>query len=223
MDTMRSCVTPPPRLPQPADVAFATPTISWQKSCVVQNCVTTKVPPPMPMRKRTMPNDHCELTDMPTSVMTEIHARSTDWQSFGPTLSQSGPTAKRVSTVDATEQMLTVKTPLMVMPRSARTRTMSGANANQQTKAKKKEDQAKWKPRMWGRWKLKSWISLAFHPWCGSTGIEPIFHVPGDVSVNLYWALGCWTTSPPLPDSREDMMSGWWCVCVWCLRVGAMD
>ena len=76
----------------------------------------------------------------------------------------------------------------------------------------KKEDQAKWKPRMWGRWKLKSWISLAFHPWCGSTGIEPIFHVPGDVSVNLYWALGCWTTSPPLPDSREDMMIRWWCV-----------
>ena len=59
---------------------------------------------------------------------------------------------------------------------------------------------------MWGRWKERSWISLALKPWVGSTGMAPIFHSPGDVSTALYVALECWTTSPPLPDSREDMV-----------------
>merc|ERR1719352_996489 len=95
-------------------------------------------------------------------------------------------------TVESTEQMFVVKTPDTGMFRSARTSTMSGAKANQHTKAMKKEDQAKWKARMWGRWKERSWISLALKPWVGSTG--------------LYVALECCSTSEPLPDSREDMV-----------------
>merc|ERR1719181_332959 len=124
-----------------------------------------------------------ELTDMPSSVKTTIHERRQNWQILGPILSHMGPMAKRHMTVPATERMLVVKTWDRLSSRSCLTKNMSGANANQQTKAQKKDIHAKWKPRMCGRANEKSWISVALKPCSGETGILPRYHLPDSFCV----------------------------------------
>ena len=49
---MTSCVTPPPRLPQPAVVAFAVPTTLEANITEVWYCVITNEAPMMPIRTR---------------------------------------------------------------------------------------------------------------------------------------------------------------------------
>jgi len=83
--------------------------------------------------------------------------------------------------------MLEVKIWESVSSRSCFTSTMRGAKANQHTKAMKKDIHAKWKARMCGRAKEKSWISLALKPSEGSTGMEPEYHLPDSFWVNLRW------------------------------------
>ncbi len=164
---------------------------------VVQYCVTTKAAPPNPMQKRTMHSDQNEFTDMPRSVKTAIQESKENWQILGPTLSQSGPMAKRQNTVPATDRMFVVKTWLRLSSRSALTRTMSGAKANQHTKAQKKDNHAKWKARMCGRATEKSRISVALKPSAGFTGMpESAYHLPASFSWNWYLDLGSWYTSP---------------------------
>ena len=51
------CVTPPPRLPQPAAVAFAVPTTFGANMAPVWYCVTTKEAPTAPMASRKIKND----------------------------------------------------------------------------------------------------------------------------------------------------------------------
>merc|ERR1712147_461108 len=49
---MKICVTPPPRLPQPAAVAFAVPTTFGANISEHQNWFVTNVAPAHPMRNR---------------------------------------------------------------------------------------------------------------------------------------------------------------------------
>ena len=71
-----------------------------------------------------------------------------------PKVSHRGPTMKRDSTVEATEEMLALYTSSLLMPRSSLISFMRGAKANQDTKAMKKPNHAKWKARICGRLKL---------------------------------------------------------------------
>ena len=54
---MANCVTPPPRLPHPAAVAFAVPTIFGANITDVWNCVITNEAPIAPMARRKNRND----------------------------------------------------------------------------------------------------------------------------------------------------------------------
>merc|ERR1719446_937009 len=49
---MKICVTPPPKLPQPAAVAFAVPTTFGANMSEDQNWFVTKVAPAVPMKNR---------------------------------------------------------------------------------------------------------------------------------------------------------------------------
>ena len=51
-----TCVMPPPRLPQPAVMALAPPTILGVNICVVQYCVLTKEASEKPMAQRQVTN-----------------------------------------------------------------------------------------------------------------------------------------------------------------------
>mmetsp|Transcript_2563 Transcript_2563/g.8604 ORF Transcript_2563/g.8604 Transcript_2563/m.8604 type:complete len:268 (-) Transcript_2563:38-841(-) len=193
--TMSIWVTPPPRFPQPAVQALARPTISLANIWEDQNWVTTKVAPPKPIMKRTIPRPQTFSTAAPRRTKQVIHPKRKVWQRLGPHLSQRGPTMKRVVTVDATEAMFTAKICLMFIPSDCFTMGIKGAKANQHVKAMKKDIHAKWKARMWGRSKEKSWISLALKPWDGSTGMLPIFQVPSPSCVAEYFWEGCCVTS----------------------------
>lgn len=87
-----------------------------------------------------------------------------------PKVSQRGPTTNRESTVEDTDEMLASYTSSLVMLRSLLISFMSGAKANQDTKAMKKPNHAKWKARMWGRLKLHSLNMVALSCCLGSMG-----------------------------------------------------
>ncbi len=72
------------------------------------------------------------------------------------------------------------------------TSTMSGAKANQHTKAQKNDSHAKWKARMCGRATEKSRISVALKPSAGFTGMpESAYHLPS-FSWNWNLLFGSW-------------------------------
>ena len=51
-EIMKICVTPPPKLPQPAAVALAVPTTLGENMSEHQNWLVTKVAPAQPMKNR---------------------------------------------------------------------------------------------------------------------------------------------------------------------------
>merc|ERR1719171_3299035 len=103
--TMKICVTPPPRLPQPAAVAFAVPTTFGANISEHQNWFVTKVAPAHPMRNRRTVyiiafwiRDE-RATMLPPNVSSE-HCTFT-----GPSTSSMVPRMMRTNTVEPTDAM----------------------------------------------------------------------------------------------------------------------
>mmetsp|Transcript_33050 Transcript_33050/g.54677 ORF Transcript_33050/g.54677 Transcript_33050/m.54677 type:complete len:213 (-) Transcript_33050:79-717(-) len=168
--TMKICVTPPPRLPQPPVRAWAPPTTFLANICAVQNWQGTNTQPITPWKKRTIARSVPLFTTKPPTAtgMQNVH-RMSAMQSRPPKRSHRGPIAKRNTIVLATEQMFATQISSAVKPMSSLILGIRGANENQARKATKKPSHAKWKALMWGFAKLQTLISVALSPWAGST------------------------------------------------------
>ena len=163
-------VTPPPRFPQPPVVAFAVPTNSFTKICDDQNWVQTKEAPITPMKNLMMATSSAVFTNPPKNVGMQPMTSSVLEMMRAPKVSHRGPTTNRESTVEDTEAMFALYTSFWVISRSSLISFIRGAKANQDTKAIKKPNHAKWKDRMWGRLKLVSLKVVALSCCFGSTG-----------------------------------------------------
>merc|ERR1719199_3311 len=102
---MKICVTPPPRLPQPAAVAFAVPITFGANMSEHQNWFVTKVAPAHPMRNRstvyiTGPLIMDERATMLPPNVSSMHCTFT-----GPIISSPVPRMMRTNTVEPTEAM----------------------------------------------------------------------------------------------------------------------
>merc|ERR1719454_382805 len=103
--TMKICVTPPPRLPQPAAVAFAVPTTFGANMSEHQNWFVTKVAPAQPMRNRRTvyivgPLIRDERATMVPPKVNNMHCTFT-----GPSTSSPVPRMMRTNTVEPTDAM----------------------------------------------------------------------------------------------------------------------
>mmetsp|Transcript_11993 Transcript_11993/g.37964 ORF Transcript_11993/g.37964 Transcript_11993/m.37964 type:complete len:238 (+) Transcript_11993:885-1598(+) len=159
---MNTCVKPPPRLPQPADVAFAVPTTFFENMTDVQNCVITNVAPIPPMKKRTAASDAPLLTAPASASGIEKSITMNACEKRGPYVSAHAPTSSRMPIVPATETVLALpiaslhrapqmhsrgdeksfQSPFSHRPSETRTIGVSGASANQPVNARKKESHA---------------------------------------------------------------------------------
>merc|ERR1719464_2000165 len=73
--TMKTCVTPPPRFPQPAAVALAVPTTFGANISEHQNWLVTKVAPAQPIKVRIRMKDHSLL--MPAAANSQMDPKTT--------------------------------------------------------------------------------------------------------------------------------------------------
>mmetsp|Transcript_2278 Transcript_2278/g.3915 ORF Transcript_2278/g.3915 Transcript_2278/m.3915 type:complete len:206 (+) Transcript_2278:1175-1792(+) len=167
-EPMTSCVTPPPRLPQPPTSALAVPTTSLVNMREDQYWHMTKVPPAMPMKRRNITSPVAELTRPVKAVGMEAVHRTTAKRMRAPYLSHAGPSANRMRMVPATLTMLAVQICFFSSWRVSLISGRSGAMANQMKNATKKFHHEQWKARMCGRLKLHSLISFALSSWSGS-------------------------------------------------------
>merc|ERR1719331_45030 len=103
---MKICVTPPPRLPQPAAVAFAVPTTFGANISEHQNWFVTNVAPAHPIIMRIKMKFHSAKMPAAASTQTEPKVRRPDCTLTGPKRSNRVPSATRTKTVLTTEKML---------------------------------------------------------------------------------------------------------------------
>merc|ERR1719478_110978 len=99
------------------------------------------------------PSEVVSLT-MKAAIMTQTPPQRSimNWRLRGPNSSHAGPTMKRMKMVEPTEAMLTVQPSALERPICGLMTGISGAKANHDTKARKKEIHEKWNERMTGRW-----------------------------------------------------------------------
>merc|ERR1719487_253874 len=100
---MKICVTPPPRLPHPAAVAFAVPTTFGANISEHQNWFVTNVAPAQPMRNRRPLYIHLfviidEMATMVPPNVSRAHCTFT-----GPSTSSPVPRMMRTKTVEPTD------------------------------------------------------------------------------------------------------------------------
>merc|ERR1719230_1216243 len=103
---MKICVTPPPRLPQPAAVAFAVPTTFGANINEHRNWFVTNVAPAHPIIMRIKMKFHS--AEMPAAASTQMAPkhRRPDCTLTGPKRSKRVPSATRTKIVTATDPML---------------------------------------------------------------------------------------------------------------------
>merc|ERR1719183_1720710 len=102
---MKICVTPPPRLPQPAAVAFAVPTTFGANMSEHQNWFVTKVAPAQPMRNRRIIYIIGPLIRDESPTMLPPKVNSKDCTFTGPSTSSPVPRMMRTKTVEPTDAM----------------------------------------------------------------------------------------------------------------------
>ena len=143
-----SCVTPPPRLPQPAVVALAVPTTLGANITEVWYCVITNEAPITPISRRKMTNVS-KFWESPISITgNEPRISNPVYVRRGPIRSSTQPIATRAKIVMKTEAISEVKTWELVRLRSSRTSPSSGAIPNQPKKQRKNASQVRWNVRM---------------------------------------------------------------------------
>merc|ERR1719506_2435441 len=95
--------------------------------------------------------------------------RTIDMVQRGPYLSHMGPKKRRITMVPQTATMELVQICCFEIPMPTGSGSLivdrRGVMLNQQKKARKKEIQETWKPRMWGRAREFSLISVALQVW----------------------------------------------------------
>merc|ERR1719498_1837186 len=102
---MKICVTPPPRLPQPAAVAFAVPTTFGANISEHQNWFVTKVAPAQPMRNRRMVYIIGPLIWDDRATMLPPKLNNEHCTFTGPSTSSIVPRMMRTKTVEPTDAM----------------------------------------------------------------------------------------------------------------------
>merc|ERR1719199_1041862 len=102
---MKICVTPPPRLPQPAAVAFAVPTTFGANMSEHQNWFVTKVAPAQPMRNRRIEYIHFPLIIDERATMLPPNVSNKHCTFTGPITSSPVPRMMRTKTVEPTDAM----------------------------------------------------------------------------------------------------------------------
>merc|ERR1719199_694434 len=100
---MKICVTPPPRLPQPAAVAFAAPTTFGANMSEHQNWLVTKVAPAQPMRNRRPVYIIGPLIKDERATMLPPNVSSMHCTFTGPRISSPVPRMMRTKTVEPTD------------------------------------------------------------------------------------------------------------------------
>ena len=154
---MRSVVTPPPRLPHPPAVAFATPTTCLENICVHQTWHATKEASPMPMKKRhaMKPAAFCTkaMPRMNGAVISSTNASPLR----APRMSHTMPMRKRHTMLLVTDIRLPMARSERLRPRVvAFLRTgASGAGAKVEKNVEKKPNHDAWKARMCGLLQLE--------------------------------------------------------------------
>mmetsp|Transcript_42003 Transcript_42003/g.164566 ORF Transcript_42003/g.164566 Transcript_42003/m.164566 type:complete len:237 (+) Transcript_42003:1030-1740(+) len=138
----------------------------------VQYCVTTNVPPSIPMKNRAVQNI-AKFCAVPTRYagIEKTHS-SPDWAHRGPHRSATGPMINRIRIVPATPMMFDVtRSSFSLIPMSGENFPMftsKGDSANHPKNAKKKDDHAKKNARWCGRSNLHGFSTL--HLCFSSTG-----------------------------------------------------
>ena len=156
-----SCVTPPPRLPHPAVVAFAVPTTFGANMTDVWYCVMTNDAPTMPISRWKIRNVWKSCA-RPMPITGSDPTRSSQvYASRGPIRSHSQPISSLATTVTATDPMMIQPICDCVSPISSRTSIISGAMPNQAKKQRKNANQLMWNARICGVEKLKTRIRTA--------------------------------------------------------------
>merc|ERR1719517_267612 len=101
-----TCVSPPPRFPQPPAVALAVPTTFLLNMIEFQNWFTTKVEPKAETKKRTVMSPGPLVTNALQPTTTIPHRSSMQSVFFWPILSMTLPSKKRVRMSNDTAQTL---------------------------------------------------------------------------------------------------------------------
>merc|ERR1719331_280736 len=102
---MKICVTPPPRLPQPAAVAFAVPTTFGANISEHQNWFVTNVAPAQPMRNRRTVYIVGPLIRDERATMVPPNVNNKHCTFTGPITSSPVPRMMRTKTVEPTDAM----------------------------------------------------------------------------------------------------------------------
>merc|ERR1719440_916340 len=102
---MKICVTPPPRLPQPAAVAFAVPTTFGANMSEHQNWFVTKVAPAQPMRNRRTVYIIGPLISEESATILPPKVNNMHCTFTGPSTSSPVPRMMRTKTVEPTDAM----------------------------------------------------------------------------------------------------------------------
>merc|ERR1712093_527646 len=102
---MKICVTPPPRLPHPAAVAFAVPTTFGANMSEHQNWFVTKVAPAQPMRNRRTVYIVGPLIRDERPTMVPPNVNNAHCTFTGPSTSSPVPRMMRTKTVEPTDAM----------------------------------------------------------------------------------------------------------------------
>ena len=141
---MTSWVTPPPRLPQPAAVAFTVPTIDLANICEHHTWQVTKVARPQPMKRRATMSASGVVAKMSAMMPGQPAIRRMHAVLRAPRRSQSGPAATRVAMVRETAQAPEIEMWVRERPRPPssglrRRYGISAAGANTEKKHEKNE------------------------------------------------------------------------------------
>ena len=142
---MTSWVTPPPRLPQPAAVAFTVPTIDLANICEHHTWQVTKVARPQPMKRRATMSASGVVAKMSAMMPGQPAIRRRHAVLRAPRRSQSGPAATRVAMVRETAQAPEIEMWVRERPRPPssglrRRYGISAAGANTEKNAREERD-----------------------------------------------------------------------------------
>jgi len=158
---MTNCVTPPPRLPQPAAVALAIPTHLPLNMTDIQNWHATNVARPSPMPKRQIKNPDAVLTNGIAKQNGAVTNKIIPRPILGPTRSTNVPIKTRQMMVPVIDANAALPRSGLVMFKSSRMTGTIGAAAKVETKEMKNPIQDMWKDMWCGRWNEKMFKDIA--------------------------------------------------------------
>ena len=165
---MAKRVTPPPRLPHPPAVAFATPTIRFENIWVHQTWQATKEASPMPMTNRHAMNPAAFVTNIMPKMAGAVMRRTNARPLRAPILSQTMPIRKRQMMLDVTLIRFPMASSVRFSPSVVLffSTGASGAGAKVLKNVAKNPNHEAWKACMCGRPKVQrgSLVALCCAP-----------------------------------------------------------